>query len=90
MVLVTNDRESVSTAIAGLQWQRRFPSMTQALQAADNVVTDGRDDAQNAIMVVPDRKYTSAYRTTMKVTALEDKGVQILIAPIAESSMKNL
>merc|ERR1719191_1378731 len=89
-VAITSDLESVSTAIAGLQWQRGFTNMMQALQAADNMFGDGRDDAQSAVMVISDGKYTNAYRTTMKATAMKDKGVQIFMAPIAESSTKNL
>jgi hypothetical protein len=90
VVAITSDLESISTAIAGLQWQRGFTNMMQALQAADNMFGDGRDDAQSAVMVISDGKYTNAYRTTMKAQALKDKGVQIFMAPIAESSTKNL
>ncbi|CAK0826822.1 unnamed protein product [Prorocentrum cordatum] len=90
VVPITSDLESVSTAIAGLQWQRGFTNMMQALQAADNMFADGRDDAQSAVMVLSDGKYTNAYRTTMKATALKDKGVQIFMAPIAESSTNSL
>jgi len=90
VVEITSDLESVSTAIAGLQWQRGFTNMMQALQAADNMFADGREDAQSAVLVISDGKYTNAYRTTMKATALKDKGVQVFMAPIAESSTKNL
>mmetsp|Transcript_18855 Transcript_18855/g.49732 ORF Transcript_18855/g.49732 Transcript_18855/m.49732 type:complete len:371 (+) Transcript_18855:27-1139(+) len=90
VVPITSDLESVETAIQGLQWQRGFTNMMQALQAADNMFADGRDDAQSAVMVLSDGKYTNAYRTTMKATALKDKGVQIFMAPIAESSTSSL
>ena len=89
-VPITSDLGSVSTAIAGVQWQRGFTNMMQALQAADNMFGDGRDDAQSAVVVISDGKYTNAYRTTMKATALKDKGVQVFMAPIAESSTKSL
>merc|ERR1719188_1035539 len=90
VVPLTSDLESVSTAIAELQWQRGFTNMMQALQAADNMFADGRDDAQSAVIVISDGKYTNAYRTTMKATAMKDKGVQIFVAPMAESVTKNL
>merc|ERR1719343_1574611 len=90
VVDITSDLDSVSTAIAGLQWQRGFTNMMQALQAADNMFADGRDDAQSAVMVISDGKWTNAYRTTMKATAMKDKGVQIFMAPIAEHMTQNL
>merc|ERR1719343_2005185 len=84
VVDITSDLDSVSTAIEGLQWQRGFTNMMQALQVADNMFADGRDDAQSAVMVISDGKWTNAYRTTMKATAMKDKGIQIFMAPIAE------
>merc|ERR1719387_73809 len=75
VVEITSGLESVSTAIAGLQWQRGFTNMMQALQAADNMFADGRDDAQSAVMMISDCKWTNAYRTSMKATAMKDKGV---------------
>jgi hypothetical protein len=90
VVPITSDLDSVSTAISGLQWQRGFTNMMQALQAADNMFGDGRDDAQSAVMVISDGKWTNAYRTTMKATALKDKGVQIFMAPIAEYMADNI
>merc|ERR1719450_1236957 len=61
-----------------------------AIEAADNMFAEGRDDAQSAVMVISDGKYTNAYRTTMKATAMKDKGVQIFMAPIAESMTDKL
>jgi len=90
VVPITSDLESVTTAIEGLQWQRGFTNMMQALTAADNMFADGRDDAQSAVMVISDGKWTNAYRTTMKATAMKDKGVQIFMAPIAEHMTQNL
>jgi hypothetical protein len=64
--------------------------MMQALTVADNMFADGRDDAQSAVMVISDGKWTNAYRTTMKATAMKDKGVQIFMAPITEHMTPNL
>jgi len=90
VVSITSDLTSVSTAIEGLQWQRGFTNMMQALQAADNMFADGRDDAQSAVMVISDGKWTNAYRTTMKATAMKDKGIQIFMAPIADTTTEKL
>jgi uncharacterized protein YegL len=90
VVSITSDLTSVRTAIEGLQWQRGFTNMMEALQVADNMFADGRDDAQSAVMMISDGKWTNAYRTTMKATAMKDKGVQIFMAPIAESTSDNL
>merc|ERR1719282_43504 len=90
VVEITSDLDSVSTAIEGLQWQRGFTNMMQALTAAENMFADGRDDAQSAVMVISDGKWTNAYRTTMKATAMKDKGVQIFMAPVAEHMTPNL
>merc|ERR1719326_1154984 len=62
----------------------------QALQAADNMYEDGREDAQSAVIILTDGKYTNAYRTGMKATAMKDKGIQIFMAPIAEHTNNNL
>merc|ERR1719382_1775091 len=89
-VPITNDLTSVSTAIEGLEWQRGFTNIMQALAAADNMFAEGRDDAQSAVMLITDGKWTSAYRTGMKAQALKEKGIQIFMAPISEQDSSNL
>jgi len=90
VVQITSDLASVSTAVEGLQWQRGFTNMMQALTAADNMFADGREDAQSAVMVISDGKWTNAYRTGMKATAMKDKGIQIFMAPIADHTTDQL
>jgi len=90
VVPITNELTSVSTAIEGLQWQRGFTNIMQALAAADNMFAEGRDDAQSAVMLITDGKWTSAYRTGMKAQALKEKGIQIFMAPISEHDSSNL
>jgi len=87
---ITNDLASVSTAIEGLQWQRGFTNIMQALAAADNMFADGRDDAQSAVMMISDGKWINQYRTGMKAQALKEKGIQIFMAPITEHDSPNL
>jgi len=90
VVPITSDLASVSTAIEGLQWQRGFTNMMQALAASDTMFADGRDDAQSAVMVISDGRWTNAYRTGMKATAMKDKGIQIFMAPIADHTNNKL
>jgi hypothetical protein len=90
VVSITSDLASVSTAIEGLQWQRGFTNVIEALTTADNMFADGRDDAQSAILMISDGKWVSQYRTTMKADALKDKGVQIFMAPISKYDSPNL
>jgi len=40
--------------------------------------------------VISDGKWTNAYRTTMKATAMKDKGIQIFMAPIADHTTSKL
>jgi hypothetical protein len=87
---ITSDLDTLRSKILTLEWQRGFTNMMQALQVADNMFADGRDDAQSAVMVISDGKWTNAYRTTMKATAMKDKGVQIFMAPIAETTTDQL
>jgi hypothetical protein len=89
-VPITDDLSSVSTAIEGLEWQRGFTNIMQALAAADNMFAEGRDDAQSAVMLISDGKWTSAYRTGMKAQALKEKGVQIFMVPISDHDSSNL
>jgi len=51
---------------------------------------EGRDDAQSAVMMITDGKWTNKYRTRMKARELKQKGVQIFMAPISEQDSSNL
>jgi hypothetical protein len=90
VVQITSDLESVSTAIETLEWQRGFTNMMQALKAADNMYQSGRQDAQSAVIVVSDGRYTNAFRTGMQARAMKDKGIQIYMAPIAKDPIDAL
>jgi len=79
---LTDDLDAVRTSIQSMTWQKGFTNMMQAFQAADNLLQDGREDAQSAIMVISDGKWTNAYRTGLKAQELKDKGVQIYMLPI--------
>jgi hypothetical protein len=90
VVQLTSDLEAVRTGVEEMQWQRGFTNMMQAFQAADSMFAEGRDDAQSAVMMLSDGKYTNAFRTGMKAQSLKDKGVQIFMAPIAENPSDEL
>jgi len=87
---ITSDLDTLRSAILELEWQRGFTNMMQAFTAADHMFAEGRDDAQAAVLVISDGKYTNAYRTGMKAQELKDKGVQIFMAPISEFSSPGL
>jgi hypothetical protein len=81
---LTDDIEGVDEEIKKLQWQRGFTNMMQAFSAAEKMFGDGRADAQSAVLMLSDGKYTNAYRTGQKVEAMKDAGVWIYMAPVAE------
>jgi len=87
---ITSDLDTLRSAILELEWQRGFTNMMQAFTAADHMFADGRDDAQAAVLMISDGKYTDSYRTGMKAQELKDKGVQIFMAPISEFSTPGL
>jgi len=87
---ITNDIASISTAIEGLLWQRGFTNMMQAFSTAEVMFQEGRKEAQSAVLMISDGKYTNAYRTSMKAQEMKDAGVQIFMAPIAEHATPNL
>merc|ERR1719189_3374851 len=45
----------------------------------------GRPEAQSAVMVISDGKYSFKYQTAEKAQELKDKNVQIYMAPITDT-----
>jgi uncharacterized protein YegL len=80
---LSDDIEALDEEIKKLQWQRGFTNMMQAFSAAEKMVADGRTEAQSAVIMLSDGKYTNAYRTGQKVQAMKDAGVWIYMAPVA-------
>mmetsp|Transcript_20636 Transcript_20636/g.42423 ORF Transcript_20636/g.42423 Transcript_20636/m.42423 type:complete len:994 (+) Transcript_20636:86-3067(+) len=88
---LTGDLELVRQKIKDLEFQKGFTNMAQALTAADNMLSlGGRSDAQSAVMVISDGKYSMEYQTQEKATELKDKNIQIFMAPITEVKGKEL
>jgi len=88
---LSTDLASVTQAIDRMQWQRGFTNMMQAFKLADKMFeAEGRSDAQSAILMLSDGKYTNAFRTSQKVQNLKDKGIQIFMAPVSTYAGQSL
>jgi hypothetical protein len=75
----------VREKIQEMSWLRGFTNMAQAFHAADVMLGQtGRPDAQSAVLVISDGKYSMAYQTAEKARELKDKNVMIYLAPITE------
>jgi len=88
---LTFDLAEVGKKIKETKWQRGFTNMAQGFAAADIILGQGgRPEAQSAVMVISDGKYSFKYQTAEKAQELKDKNVQIYMAPITESRDKSL
>merc|ERR1719219_411368 len=88
---LTSDLEKVGTKIAETKWQRGFTNMAQAFTSADTILSQGgRPEAQSAVMVISDGKFSFKYQTAEKAQELKDKNIHIYMAPITESRDKTL
>merc|ERR550539_124822 len=88
---LTFDLEEVGKKIKETKWQRGFTNMAQAFATADTVLSQGgRPDAQSAVMVISDGKFSFKYQTAEKAQELKDKNVQIYMAPITDTRDKTL
>merc|ERR1719195_2203444 len=88
---LTFDLEEVGKKIKETSWQRGFTNMAQAFTTADTILGQGgRAEAQSAVMVISDGKFSFKYQTAEKAQELKDKNVQIYMAPITPSRDKSL
>merc|ERR1719262_167648 len=88
---LTFDLKEVGSKIAETKWQRGFTNMAQAFTTADTILSQGgRPDAQSAVMVISDGKFSFKYQTAEKAQELKDKNIQIYMAPIADTEESNL
>merc|ERR1719189_475637 len=88
---LTFDLEHVGTKIKETTWQRGFTNMAQAFTTADTILGQGgHAEAQSAVMVISDGKFSFKYQTAEKAQELKDKNVQIYMAPIADAPDKSL
>merc|ERR550534_149213 len=85
------DLTVVREKITKTTWQRGFTNMAQAFATADTMLGQGgRPEAQSAVMVISDGKFSFKYQSAEKAKELKDKNVQIYMAPITESKDKTL
>jgi hypothetical protein len=83
---LTGDLQYVRSVIAGLTWQRGFTNMAQGFGTADTMLGQtGRADAQSAVMVISDGKFSMEFQTAEKARELKDKNVMIFMVPITET-----
>lgn len=88
---LTGDFALVETKIKELTWQRGFTNLAQGFHMADVLLSQtGRADAQSAVMVIGDGKYSMAYQTKEKVQELKDKSVMVFLVPISEAKGPDL
>jgi len=88
---LTFDLAEVKKKIDDTKWQRGFTNMAQAFTTADTILSQGgREDAQSAVLVISDGKFSFRYQTAEKAQELKDKNVQIYMAPITEGRSKYL
>mmetsp|Transcript_130843 Transcript_130843/g.317827 ORF Transcript_130843/g.317827 Transcript_130843/m.317827 type:complete len:992 (-) Transcript_130843:108-3083(-) len=82
---LTNDFDLVRTKIREQTWQRGFTNMAQALTLADTMLAQGgRENAQSAVLVLSDGKYSFKYQTQEKARELKDKNIQLFMAPVTD------
>merc|ERR1719229_1669361 len=85
------DLKVVREKIEGTSWQRGFTNMAQAFSMADKMLGQGgRPEAQSAVMVISDGKFSFKYQTAEKAQELKDKNIQIYMAPITDTREKTL
>jgi hypothetical protein len=88
---LTSDMAIVRERILETTWQRGLTNMAQAFTEADTMLQQGgRAEAQSAVLVISDGKYSFAFRTEQQVQKLKDKNVQIFMAPVADAKDDNL
>lgn len=91
MQALTSDIDLVKARILETPWQKGLTNMAQVFTLADTMFSQGgRSDAQSAVMVISDGKYSFRFQTALQVQKLKDKGVQIFMAVVAGGKDENL
>merc|ERR1740138_867227 len=82
---LTSDLGLIHDRILEQTWLRGFTNMAQGLQQADTMLGQGgRSDAQSAVMVISDGKFSMEFQTAEKARELKDKNVQLYLVAITE------
>merc|ERR1740127_329298 len=71
---ITADLALVEAKIRDMNWLRGFTNMAQGLHMSDVMLGQtGRGDAQSAVMVISDGKFSMKFQTAEKARELKDK-----------------
>lgn len=85
VVPLTGDFELVREKIEATTWQKGFTNMAQAFVLADTMFQQGgRPEAQAAILMLSDGKYSLAFETEQAAKKLKGKNTMIYMAPVAD------
>jgi hypothetical protein len=88
---LTADMSTVRERILETSWQRGLTNMAQAFTLAGTMLQQGgRPEAQSAVLVLSDGKYSFAFQTEQQVQKLKDSNVQIFMAPVADAKDDSL
>merc|ERR1719373_351414 len=88
---LTADLAIVESKIREMTWLRGFTNMAQGFHMADVMLAQaGRSDAQSAVLVISDGKFSMKFQTAEKAQELKDKNIQIYMAPITASRDRSL
>jgi hypothetical protein len=88
---LTSDMATLREKISQMEWQKGMTNMAQAFILAETMFQQGgRTDAQSAVLVLSDGKYSFEFSTAQKVQELKDTGVQIFMAPVDANQDKQL
>jgi hypothetical protein len=88
---LTADLAAVETKIREMNWLRGFTNMAQGFHMADVMLGQtGRADAQSAVMVISDGKFSMKFQTAEKARELKDKNVQIYLVAITDAKSADL
>jgi hypothetical protein len=88
---LTSDLALVESKIREMNWLRGFTNMAQGFAMADKVLSQGgRAEAQSAVLVISDGKFSMEYQTAEKARELKDKNVYLYLVAITEVKGKEL
>jgi hypothetical protein len=88
---LTADISLVREKVLETQWQKGFTNMAQAFTLAATMLQQGgRPEAQSAVMVLSDGKYSFAFQTAQAVQKLKDSNIQIFMAPVSDAKDEGL
>jgi hypothetical protein len=88
---ITADLGLVREKVEALHWLQGFTNMAQGLHEADVMLGQtGRAEAQSAIMVISDGKFSMEFQTAEKARELKDKNVMLYLVAITEVKGKDL